>query len=151
MTYPRAVENSLNLVRSKRYFLCVAGAMDSRSSSRKTFTARSIVARDGAGPGSGTGNDGIWPSQDRAFSHSAATALASSHVILPVDLRLKAPARFPEAKMKQPHRFQPFLRSSTSPERESTCRFASHFPWWRRYKFRGMAPAILRRIALYCP
>jgi hypothetical protein len=45
-----------------------------------------------------------------------------------VNLRLKVPDRFPEANMKQPHRFQPFLRSSTSPERESSGRFASHFP-----------------------
>src|SRR6266705_3400164 len=113
--------------------------MDSRNSLRKTLTARSIVARDGVGSGSGVGGDGICSSQDRAFFHSAATALASSHVVLPVNWRLKVPDRFPEAYMKHPHRFQPFLRSSTSPERESTGRLASHFPWWRLYRFKGIA------------
>jgi hypothetical protein len=67
-------------------------------------------------------------SNEADFCHSAATAVASSHAVLPVYFRLKFPAMVPEAKIWQLHRFQPFLRSSNSPERDSSGCPASFLP-----------------------
>jgi hypothetical protein len=58
-----------------------------------------MVTRWGsAGRGNGSGT-AVSPSHDPAFSHSAATALASSQLVLPVYLRLNVPDSVPVANI----------------------------------------------------
>jgi hypothetical protein len=84
-------------------------------------TVRKLVKDDlSRFSGRGTGGTLPRPSHDCAVSHWEVTALASCQSGLPVNLRLNWPASVPEAKMKQAQRFQPSLRSSNSPDRDSS-------------------------------
>ena len=70
----------------------------------------------GVGFGSGTGSaDSVPESWD---SHWPAIFFASTQSETSVDLRENFSLTVPDAKIGQSHRFQPFLRSSNSPEQE---------------------------------
>src|ERR1017187_2093000 len=105
----------------------VAGADDSAWAARNAFTARSMVTLETEiFSGTEAGN-----SPPQSF-HLDTVSLAFSQSFWPVDLRLNLPPSVPEAKMRQAQRFQPFLRSSNSPERKSSGRPASQSRRCRR-------------------
>jgi hypothetical protein len=56
---------------------------------------------------------------------------ASAQVVAPVRLHLKRPARMPERKTTHAHPFQPRVRSSNSPNLESSARRVSQSFRWR--------------------
>ncbi len=93
-----------------------------------------VILGAGFGAGGSGSRDGAGgsPAHEPAVSHVVAMAFASSQLVLPVYLRLKVPLRVPDAKIKQPQRFHPFLRSSNSPERDSSGCPPSHSSRWRR-------------------
>ena len=94
---------------------------------RKTLTASAIVLRPGAACSTRGGGGSVLLSQESASSQAAATALAPSQSDFPVYLRRNFRPNEPEAKTNQTHFFQPFFRSSNSPERDSSGCPASHY------------------------
>src|ERR1019366_8104471 len=111
----RVVEPAKSSLVSSLYF-----EMASLILTRESGCGEGVVAAvgDGAGTGAGTGTGtGTGsPAQEAFDAHWLATDLASSHFQTSVDLRLNSPLRVPEAKTGQSQDFQPFLRSSNSPE-----------------------------------
>src|ERR1700729_1537506 len=105
---------------SSRYFLWVAKAAVSASSSKKTLQASAMVVRFAlASGGGGTAGVGSALPQVPAASQAAAIALASSHSHLPVVSRRPIPESVPDANMGQKHFLKPLRRSSNSLERKS--------------------------------
>ena len=87
-----------------------------------------VATSIGAGGG---GTIGLL-SHDPASSHVAAVALASSQSHAAVDVRRNLPWSEPDAKIGHSHFFQPFFRSSNSPERDSSRYPAAQSRRWRR-------------------
>src|ERR1039458_6750921 len=107
----RVVEPAKSSLVSSLYF-----EMASLTLTRDSGCGEGVVAAVGDGAGTGTGTGAGSPAQESFDAHWLATDLASSHFQTSVDLRLNSPLRVPEAKTGQSQDFQPFLRSSNSPE-----------------------------------
>jgi hypothetical protein len=85
-----------------RFLRIVFGAQLSARSAKKAVTPCSMVilgAGYGAGGSGSRDGGGGSPAHERAVSHTAAIAFASSQLVLPVYLRLKTPLRVPDAKI----------------------------------------------------